>query len=257
MNTFNAMRRDFLRFGSYGLAAAAIPAFTANAQDIASSPGIFDVRKYGAMGDGKTLDTDAVNRAIDAAAAAGGGMVVFSPGTYVCFSIHLKSHVHLHLQQGSILLAADSPLPGEQSGYTEAPTMQPKPTCRGRTIRTTVTITGTTHDLGRRTSRISASPAQDSSGARAFPTDAAAKAWRTVCCRAGRRGQQGHRAQELPQCPGARRFNSEGWPLCLVAHRRRQPHARQPQDRYRSRWHRYRLLPECAGFQLHRQLALG
>jgi polygalacturonase len=118
MNTFNAMRRDFLRFGSYGMAAAAIPAFVANSQEIApASPGVFDVRKYGATGDGKTLDTDAVNRAIDAAAAAGGGMVVFSPGTYVCFSIHLKSHVHLHLQQGSTILAADSPLPGEQTGY--------------------------------------------------------------------------------------------------------------------------------------------
>ena len=101
MNTFNAMRRDFLRFGSYGMAAAAIPTFTANSQEIApASPGLFDVRKYGATGDGKTLDTDAVNRAIDAAAAAGGGMVVFSPGTYVCFSIHLKSHVHLHLHPG-------------------------------------------------------------------------------------------------------------------------------------------------------------
>jgi len=75
------------------------------------------VRKFGATGDGKTLDTDAVNRAIDAAAAAGGGMVVFPPGTYLCFSLHLKSHVHLHLQQGSTILAADSPLPGEQTGY--------------------------------------------------------------------------------------------------------------------------------------------
>jgi polygalacturonase len=91
---------------------------TASAQDVSgASPGIFDVRKYGATGDGKTVDSDAVNRAIGAAAAAGGGLVVFSPGTYVCFSIHLKSQVHLQLMQGSTILAADSPLPGEQTGY--------------------------------------------------------------------------------------------------------------------------------------------
>jgi polygalacturonase len=120
MKNFNSMRRDFLRFGSYGMAAAAIPAipFVASGQEnVPASPGMFDVRKYGAAGDGKMLDTDAVNRAIEAASAAGGGMVVVSPGTYVCFSIHLKSHVHLHLQQGSTILAADSPLPGEQTGY--------------------------------------------------------------------------------------------------------------------------------------------
>jgi polygalacturonase len=120
MKNFNSMRRDFLRIGSYGVAAAAVPAipFVASGQEnVPASPGMFDVRKYGAAGDGKTLDTDAVNRAIEAASAAGGGMVVFSPGTYVCFSIHLKSHVHLHLQQASTILAADSPLPGEQTGY--------------------------------------------------------------------------------------------------------------------------------------------
>ncbi len=91
---------------------------TASAQDVSgASSGIFDVRKYGASGDGKTVDSDAVNKAIEAAAAAGGGLVVFSPGTYVCFSIHLKSQVHLQLMQGSTILAADSPLPGEQTGY--------------------------------------------------------------------------------------------------------------------------------------------
>ncbi len=121
MTTFNSLRRDFLRIGAPGLAAAAIPAFStisASAQDAAtSSTGIFDIRKYGATGDGKTLDTEAVNRAIEAAAAAGGGVVVFPPGNYLCFSIHLKSLVHLQLLQGSTIVAADSPLPGEQTGY--------------------------------------------------------------------------------------------------------------------------------------------
>ena len=102
MKAFSSIRRDFLRTGSIGMAAAAIPAFSfaAAAQDTPATTavmGIFDVRKFGAKGDGKTLDTDAVNRTIDAAAAAGGGMVLFPAGTYLCFSIHLKSQVHLHL----------------------------------------------------------------------------------------------------------------------------------------------------------------
>jgi polygalacturonase len=120
MKNFSSMRRDFLRFGGVGIAAAAIPVvpFVASSQETAAaSQGLYDVRKYGATGDGKTLDTDAVNHAIEAASAAGGGVVVFPPGTYLCFSIHLKSQVHLHLQQGSTIMAADSPLPGEQTGY--------------------------------------------------------------------------------------------------------------------------------------------
>lgn len=123
MKTFNAMRRDFLRTGSFGMAAAAIPAvsFAATAQEAvtasAAPQAVFDVRKYGATGDGKTVDTKAVNSAIEAAAAVGGGVVVFPAGTYLCFSIRLKSQVHLHLEQGSTIVAADSPLPGQETGY--------------------------------------------------------------------------------------------------------------------------------------------
>lgn len=123
MKNSEIFRRDFLRFGSLGLAAAAIPEMSFAAQPVGGQSGpvvhpfAFNVRDYGAMGDGKTLDTDAVNRTIEAAAAAGGGMVVFPAGSYLCFSIHLKSYVHLHLLQGSTIIAADSPLPGQQTGY--------------------------------------------------------------------------------------------------------------------------------------------
>jgi polygalacturonase len=122
MSNLTLPRRDLLRIGSYGAAAAAIPALSiaAVAKETTTASGvmgIFDVRKYGAAGDGKTLDTPAVNRAIEAAAAAGGGLVLFPPGTYLCFSIHLKSYVHLHLEQGSTILAADSPTPGQTTGY--------------------------------------------------------------------------------------------------------------------------------------------
>ncbi|MGH9589966.1 MAG: rhamnogalacturonidase, partial [Terracidiphilus sp.] len=122
MITFDGLRRDFLRAGSLGLAGAAMPAVALAASkkkkgESAAGAGIFNVREYGATGDGKTLDTDAVNRAIEAAAAAGGGLVLFPAGTYLCFSIHLKSNVHLHLLQGSTIEAAASPLPGQTTGY--------------------------------------------------------------------------------------------------------------------------------------------
>ena len=57
---------------------------------------IFDVKKYGATGDGQTYDTAAINKAIEAAAAAGGGTVHFPAGTYLSFSIRLKSNIASH-----------------------------------------------------------------------------------------------------------------------------------------------------------------
>ena len=78
---------------------------------------IFDVRSYGAVGDGKTLATAAITQAIEAAAAAGGGTVYFPGGTWLSFSIRLKSNVEIYLSQGAVLLAADSPLPGQTTGY--------------------------------------------------------------------------------------------------------------------------------------------
>src|ERR1044072_7660923 len=72
-----------------------------------SNAGIFDVRSYGAKGDGKALDSSSINKAIDAAAAAGGGTVRFPAGTYRSFSIRLRSNVSLYLDQGATILAAD------------------------------------------------------------------------------------------------------------------------------------------------------
>lgn len=70
----------------------------------------FSVRAFGAAADGHTLDTDAVNRAIEAAAAAGGGTVRFTPGTYLCASIHLRSNITLFIEAGATIEAADSGL---------------------------------------------------------------------------------------------------------------------------------------------------
>jgi polygalacturonase len=80
----------------------------------------FNVRDFGATGDGRTLDTAAINTAIAAAAAAGGGTVVFPAGTYASYSIHLQSNVTLYLGEGSTLLAADAPPEGTAGGYDDA-----------------------------------------------------------------------------------------------------------------------------------------
>jgi polygalacturonase len=79
--------------------------------------GIFDVRNFGARGDGRNVDTAAVNRTIEAAAAAGGGTVLFPSGTYLCFSIHLKSKVSLYLAQGATIVAGET---GQGGNYDEA-----------------------------------------------------------------------------------------------------------------------------------------
>jgi polygalacturonase len=68
--------------------------------------GQFNVRRYGAYGDGKHLDTDSINQAISAAADAGGGTVTFPAGNYLSFSIHLRSNVALYLDAGAVIVAA-------------------------------------------------------------------------------------------------------------------------------------------------------
>src|SRR5437868_343936 len=63
----------------------------------------FPVDNFGAKGDGKTIDTAAINKAIEAAKAAGGGTVVFHAGTYIAGSIRLQSHVALFIDHGAVI----------------------------------------------------------------------------------------------------------------------------------------------------------
>jgi polygalacturonase len=68
---------------------------------------VYDVGAFGATGDGKTIDSPAINRAIEAATSAGGGTVYFRAGSYLCYSIQLKSKVGIYLNAGATIIAAD------------------------------------------------------------------------------------------------------------------------------------------------------
>ena len=115
-------RRDLIKLSPLALASAAIghtalakaptPAHAATAAEA-----IYNVHSFGATGDGKTVDTHAINKAIAAIAAKGGGTLIFPAGTYLCFTIRLASNVSLYLSHGCTILAADSPKPGETTGY--------------------------------------------------------------------------------------------------------------------------------------------
>ncbi len=78
----------------------------------------YNVKEYGAKGDSIAFDTESINKAIDAAAAAGGGTIYFPAGKYLSFSIHLKSNITLFLDNGAILIAAD---PNQGKGGYDAP----------------------------------------------------------------------------------------------------------------------------------------
>jgi len=81
-----------------------------------AGPGNFNVRDYGAAGNGSTLDDDAIDRAINAAAAdGGGGTVVFPAGTYQARTIHLKSNVTLQLDAGATIRANGSGMDAAES----------------------------------------------------------------------------------------------------------------------------------------------
>lgn len=123
-------RRDVLKIAGGGLAASLMiaPGYAADGAQPSVAPpsrGIFDVRDFGAVGDGSTIDTPAINQAIDAAATAGGGTVLFPAGTYASYSIHLKSQVTLFLGQGAVILAADPPPAGSSGGYDAPEPVQP------------------------------------------------------------------------------------------------------------------------------------
>lgn len=102
--------------------------FACGALSLIAAPepsGSFNIQNYGAVGDGRTLNSAAINKAIDAASQAGGGIVYFPPGTWLSGSIHLKDNITLYLEQGSTLLATsdsqayDEPEPNQWDKYQD------------------------------------------------------------------------------------------------------------------------------------------
>lgn len=100
-------RRDWL-------GKVSIPALTLAGASMISAKGkeapikseTFDVRDFGAKGDGKTLDTAAIQAAIDACNKAKGGTVLIPPGVFMSGTLQLKSDVTFHLSAGGRLLGS-------------------------------------------------------------------------------------------------------------------------------------------------------
>ena len=69
----------------------------------------FNVREHGALGDGQTLDTSAIQSAIDACAAQGGGTVTLPAGQYLTGSLFLRDNISLHLDSGAVILGSENP----------------------------------------------------------------------------------------------------------------------------------------------------
>lgn len=87
-----------------------IPLFyTAAAMATEAPAGVFDVRQYGAKGDGITVDTEAIQKAIDDCGKAGGGIVRLPAGVYLSKPISLRSKTTLQLDEGAKLKATDDP----------------------------------------------------------------------------------------------------------------------------------------------------
>jgi len=68
--------------------------------------GYFNIKDFNASGDGTTLDTKAIQNAVDACYASGGGTVVVPAGTWLTGCIVLKSNINLHLEPGALLLGS-------------------------------------------------------------------------------------------------------------------------------------------------------
>src|SRR5512139_1289925 len=69
----------------------------------------FNVRDYGVVGDGQTLDSPAIQSAIDACTALGGGTVFLPAGQYLTGSLFLHNNISLHLDSGAVILGSENP----------------------------------------------------------------------------------------------------------------------------------------------------
>src|SRR6185436_19413507 len=87
-----------------------VPAWVKNvgAKTFPSSQKIFLVNDHGAVSDTTTVNTKAIQKAIDECSAKGGGVVAFKPGTYVTGSLFIKSNVQLKIDKGVLILGSQN-----------------------------------------------------------------------------------------------------------------------------------------------------
>lgn len=93
----------------FSLLLAALSAGHPGASAFASASKVFDVRQFGAVGDGRTLDTAAIQQALDDCGQAGGGVVRIPAGTYLSRPMEIHSKTTLLLERGATLKATDDP----------------------------------------------------------------------------------------------------------------------------------------------------
>lgn len=102
----NLKRREFVKLGLTGTGAVLSGVTMAANLLSPEEPKKFNILNYGAVGDGKKLNTAAIQKAIDTCSKQGGGQVIVPSGTFLTGSVVLKSKVNLHLEQGAILLSS-------------------------------------------------------------------------------------------------------------------------------------------------------
>ena len=119
METGFPSRRAFMKVAtSFGAGFTGIPVASTVQCGVrgSSASRMLDICEFGARGDGRTVDSSAINKAIEAASSMKGGIIYFPAGLYLCYSIRLKSNVQLLFGNGATIIAAETK-DGSTQGY--------------------------------------------------------------------------------------------------------------------------------------------